>query len=214
MYIPEKFMMEDERAKRAFMKNYSFACLVTQEEGGNAIATHLPFVFKEEQGKLYLVSHLAKANRQGDPLDGQSCLVIFSGPHAYISPRHYEATAAVPTWDYVAVHAYGRAEVLHAVHDKLEMLESMIASYEPNYQQQWDGLPEKFKTGMLQGFTAFRIEVTLLQGQAKLSQNKSLAEQIRIEDSLSASQEPAERALADYMRRYNKRDGDKQDGDH
>lgn len=211
MYIPKQFNMEEEGAKRSFMNDNSFASMVTYHSG-RPVATHLPFVLKAEGEKLYLLSHLAKANEQGDSLDGQSCLVIFTGPHAYISPQHYDRMETVPTWDYVAVHAYGRAKVLHQLEEKMESLESMIRYYEPKYQAQWSGLSEKYKAGMLKGLTAFCIEVTELQGQEKLSQNKSLDEKIRIVAQLSTSRLSEERALADYMKEADRRLKGQSDG--
>lgn len=201
MYIPKKFEMAGESAKISFMKRHSFACMVTFQQG-RAVATHIPFVVQEEDTGLYLVSHMAKANLQTDDLHGQSCLVIFTGPHAYISPQHYERIESVPTWDYVAVHAYGMVAVCESIEEKIANVESMIDYYEPGYQAQWSGLSARFKAGMLAGLVAFRIAIHALEGQEKLSQNKSYTEQKRIENSLAGSDLHEEKALADYMKSY------------
>jgi len=204
MYIPKRFNIAEESTKIALMKSQRFGCLVTNHSG-RSIGTHLPFVIEEGVDKLHLVSHMAKANEQIRHLDGQACMVIFTGPHAYISPQHYDKLESVPTWDYIAVHAYGKATVLTHVEDKVKSLEAMIQTYEPAYQQQWASLSEPFKSGMLGGLEAFRIEVSELQGQEKLSQNKSSQEKERIIGSLSRSDRPEERALAEYMQLYKHR---------
>lgn len=205
MYIPKRFKITDESIKISLMKSQGFACLVTQHMG-RSLATHLPFVVEEQGERLYLISHMAKANEQLAYLDERDCLVIFTGPHAYISPQHYDKIESVPTWDYVAVHAYGTASIIHDPMDKVASLEAMIHSYEPAYRRQWDTLSASFKATMLKGLEAFRIEVTELQGQEKLSQNKTSAEKDRIVTSLSNSHSAEDRALADYMRAYTQRD--------
>ncbi|TDS10976.1 FMN-binding negative transcriptional regulator [Sphingobacterium paludis] len=211
MYIPKRFTIAEESTKIALMKRQSFACLVTHHSG-RCMATHLPFVIEQDADKLYLVSHMAKANEQSTHLHEQPCMVIFTGPHAYISPQHYDKLESVPTWDYVAVHAYGKASLVTDPDKKMESLETMIQRYEPAYQEQWSTLSESFKSGMVKGLEAFRIEVTELQGQEKLSQNKSALEKERIIDSLSGSDRPEERALAEYMHEYKQRHDAKQDG--
>lgn len=205
MYIPKRFNITEESIKISLMKSQSFACLVTQH-AGRSMATHLPFVIEEQGEKLYLVSHMAMANEQLAHLDGKDCMVIFTGPHAYISPQHYDKIESVPTWDYVAVHAYGTASIIHDPRDKVASLEAMIQAYEPAYQQQWETLSASFKERMLKGLEAFRIEVNELQGQEKLSQNKTAVEKDRIMDSLSNSHSSDDKALANYMRAYTQRE--------
>src|SRR5690606_17985725 len=131
----------------------------------------------------------------------ETSLVVFSGPHAYISPRHYERFESVPTWDYLAVHAYGICRVAKDVDAKLKLLEKMIAFYEPDYMDQWASLPSGFKTSMSDGVVAFSMDVTDLQGQQKLSQNKTPAERLRIVKQLERTATSAEQALADYIRK-------------
>ncbi len=129
MYIPNEFESADRNAMLEFMQAHSFASLVT---AGNQlpIATHLPFIISEEDGQLYLTSHMARANPQWEEFDAGTTLVIFSGPHAYISPSHYDHQQNVPTWNYVAVHAYGKATLINDEAEGYAVLESMISTYE------------------------------------------------------------------------------------
>jgi transcriptional regulator len=195
MYIPTSFKFEDD--KLSFMKKYSFATLVTNK-GDVPIATHLPFTIAERTDGVYLSAHLSAVNEQAQYLERGTSLVIFSEPHAYISPAHYDKKESVPTWDYISVHAYGQAQILEKEDAKRKALEEMIAFYEPGYLEQWDGLSEKYKAGMMKGIVAFEMRITDLQGQKKLSQNKSTVEKERILASLR-QQGGMENDLADFI---------------
>src|SRR5690606_1489957 len=179
MYIPDKFRFEDHQELLAFMRRYPFAVMVTPCNGVS-VATHLPLVIGEDGERIILSGHFAAANPQIQHIGQETSLVVFSGPHAYISPRHYERFESVPTWDYLDVHAYGICRVAKDVDAKLKLLEKMIAFYEPDYMDQWASLPSGFKTSMSDGVVAFSMDVTDLQGQQKLSQNKTPAERLRI----------------------------------
>jgi transcriptional regulator len=168
--------------------------------GEKPLATHLPFTVAERNGKLLLQSHFAKANEQTRYIAEQTSLVIFTEPHAYISPSHYDKQESVPTWDYIAVHAYGTACILEQEQEKLALLEQTIDNYEQAYRAQWDTLSSRYKTGMLQGIVAFELEVTELQGQKKLSQNKSDEERRRIVQQLEQSSNGVERDLARHIK--------------
>src|SRR6266849_6044575 len=109
MYIPQAFRKEDVRTLHTFMQAYSFATLVTQQNGV-PFATHLPFLLDNGHGPHgTLLAHMARVNPQWHDFDSaQEVLVIFQGPHAYISPSWYEDDVAlsVPTWNHLVVHAY------------------------------------------------------------------------------------------------------------
>lgn len=199
MYTPGSFEFSNDADKIAFMKRYSFATVITNKKG-LPIATHLPLVVEESHGKILLSGHFAKANEQAHLIASNISLVIFSEPHAYISPQHYNKRESVPTWDYIAVHAYGTCRILEQQEEKMMALEKMINNYEPAYQLQWQGLPEKFKHGMLNGIVAFEITVTELQAQQKLSQNKSKEERERIIQQLEKSSNGTEKDLAAYIK--------------
>ncbi|NAW51792.1 FMN-binding negative transcriptional regulator [Elizabethkingia argentiflava] len=200
MYIPSHFQFQDNAEKIAFMKRYSFATIVTVKDN-LPIATHLPFFIDDLSDKLLLSSHFAKANEQHKYIEENISLVIFSEPHAYISPANYDKRESVPTWDYIAVHAYGKAKILEDETAKAAVLEQMIRFYEEDYLQQWESLDDKFKKGMMKGIVDFEIEITDLQGQKKLSQNKTETEKHRIAQNLSKSKNIEERVIADYIKK-------------
>lgn len=200
MYIPKNFEFEDEAGKISFMKQYSFATIVTTKQG-LPIATQLPFLVTESPRGLVLSAHFALANEQAGYIEENTSLVIFSEPHAYISPVHYDKIESVPTWNYVTVHAYGKAKIVHDEDAKIKALENMILFYEPGYLEQWSKLSDKFKRGMAKGIAVFDLEVTDLQGQKKISQNKTEMERQRIAAHLEKSELSSEKTIAEFIRK-------------
>jgi len=200
MYTPNHFQFKDNAEKIAFMKQYSFATIITVKDN-LPIATQLPFFIDNSSDKLILSSHFAVANEQSRYIEANTSLVIFSEPHAYISPTHYDKRESVPTWDYIAVHAYGKAEIIEDEAAKIIALEQMISFYEKDYLHQWASLSDKFKMGMMRGIVAFKLEVTDLQGQKKVSQNKTEVERKRIADHLEKSKATTEKEIADYIKK-------------
>lgn len=200
MYIPSFNSFPDRREIVAFMERYSFATIVTMMDD-KPFATHLPFLVKEENDKIILQAHFAKANPQWKEITAKTSLVIFTEPHAYISPSNYETEKVVPTWNYIAVHAYGQATILQSVDQKAELLKQTIEAFEASYYQQWQSLPNEYRSRMVDGIVAFEIEVTDLQAKKKLSQNRTEAEKENIIHSLEKSADTNEREIADYMKK-------------
>lgn len=180
------------------MLRYSFATIVTVKNGVPA-ATHLPFLVKEKDGRIVLSAHFAKANPQSADIIDNNALVIFAEPHAYISPKHYEKEQSVPTWNYLAVHAYGKFTLLDGEENKAALLKEMIQFYEADYLKQWDGLPNDYKQKMMKGIVAFEIVVDDLQAKAKLSQNRTEKERENIINELNTARNSTEKEIAEYM---------------
>jgi transcriptional regulator len=199
MYIPNHFRFRDKPEMVAFMQQYSFATIVTMN-GNIPVATQLPFCIDNSSEKLLLSSHFALANEQATYIGDNTSLVIFSEPHAYISPVHYDKKESVPTWDYIAVHAYGKAKIVTDENTVIKILEQMITFYDESYLQQWNSLADKYKKGMIKAIVAFELEVTDLQGQKKLSQNKTAAEKQRIIAHLEKSDNSVGAAIARHIR--------------
>lgn len=199
MYIPNQFNITDEAEKIDFMRRYSFATIVTVKND-IPIATQLPFFIDNSSDKLVLSSHFAMVNEQTKYIENNASFVIFTEPHAYISPVHYDKKESVPTWDYIAVHAYGKVKIVKDEAAVINLLEQMIQFYDENYMAQWNGLSDKFKKGMVKGIVAFEMEVTDLQGQKKLSQNKNETERQKIIEHLDRSDNSVEKEIASYIR--------------
>ncbi|KIA91579.1 transcriptional regulator [Pedobacter kyungheensis] len=199
MFVPNGYKFESEAAKITFMQRYSFATIITNNDQQVPLATQLPFVVDQRTDKLILSGHFSIANEQARFIEQNTSLIIFTEPHAYISPAHYSKRESVPTWDYIAVHAYGTAKVITDEVLKFKALEQMINFYEEDYLAQWNSLADTFKNKMIKGIVAFELEVTNLQGQQKLSQNKTHAERESIIAQLKKSNNTVEHDLADYI---------------
>lgn len=200
MYIPKYNLLTDQKEIADFISRFSFGLVVTLT-GGRPVATHLPFVVSREENTLGLASHFARANAQWKDIEDQEMLIVFSEPHAYISPSHYEKALNVPTWNYVAVHVYGRGTIVYEEEKVTTILERTIKYYEPEYLKQWDGLPVEYKTNLSRGIVAFEVRITDIQGKKKLSQNKTKQEQTNIIHALSKSTITPEQLVADYMKK-------------
>jgi len=198
MYIPSFNKFKNQQEAISFMQRYSFATIVTVKDG-LPVATHLPFLVEERDGILTLKSHFAKANPQAVDSVDKDVLVIFTEPHAYISPKNYEKVENVPTWNYLAVHAYGQFKMLEGEANKAALLQATIQNFEVEYSKQWDSLPDQYKQNMMKGIIAFEVVVTDLQAKAKLSQNRSKIEQENIIGTLSNSADTNEQDIAAYM---------------
>lgn len=200
MYIPSFNRASDDDEVLDFMRRYAFATIVTAKDG-MPTATHLPFSVEKRGEDLFLTSHFARANPQWKDLETHKALVIFSEPHAYISPQHYDHTTNVPTWNYISLHAYGDGRLLTDPSEATRVLEGMIDTYEAGYRSQWDALPEDYRMKMLKGIVAFEVKVSDLQAKKKLSQNRSDTERDRIIDALASSSDKNESTIAAYMER-------------
>jgi transcriptional regulator len=199
MYIPNANRVEDQTQLVAFMQANGFATLVSLVQG-ELFATHLPLMVVAEEEGVRLRGHLAKANPHWQAWATQpEVLVIFQGPHAYISPSHYEKWESVPTWNYIAVHAYGAVQLVQEEAGLLATLTGLIAATDPAYQAQWDSLPDKFRSGMLNGIVAFQITITRLEGKFKLSQNRPIDDQQRVATALANVTDTAIAATGHYM---------------
>ena len=203
MYIPSTNQMNDRDEIVDFMRRFSFATLISTKDHVPT-ATHLPFVVELRNDSVVLLSHLARANDHWRYLENQTVLVIFSEPHAYISTKNYDKKLNVPTWNYVAVHFYGKVEIMDSYEKTVAILEKTIENYESEYRGHWNDFPEEYKVRMTKGIVAFEMTVTDLQAKKKLSQNRTDSEKNRIIESLAESKDTNEKSIADYMKDLSK----------
>ena len=172
MYTPKHYAVTDRPKMFNFMKDNSFGILFSHT-GDEPMATHLPFMIDENAGEQGLVlGHMAKANRQWRYADGQQVMVVFHGPHTYVSPTWYQEDEVVPTWNYVAVHATG---IFRAIEDRAASEESvtrLTEQHEATQPKPWQpDFGTSYSDQMLKRIMAFQVEITSLQGKWKLNQN-------------------------------------------
>ncbi len=204
MYIPQHFEVTDRAWCHALMRAQSFAVMITADDAGAPFATHLPFLVDETRGPNgTLRGHVARANPHWRYLAaGRPTLVVFSGAHAYVSPSWYAEHPAVPTWNYVAVHAYGTGALVEDPARVRTLLAELVHAHEPADQPAaWslESLPADYVDAMQRGIVAFEIRIDRLEGKAKLSQNRSAEDQARTRDALAAADDPLARAVSVLM---------------
>ncbi|HWB48392.1 MAG TPA: FMN-binding negative transcriptional regulator [Stellaceae bacterium] len=199
VYLPPHFTETREAVLLAHIERYDFGLLVTAGEG--LIASQVPFLTERRDGRLYLLGHLARPNPQAATLDGGEALVIFHGPHAYVSPSWYAAGPAVPTWNYASVHAYGTPRTTTDKDWLRDLLRRLSARHEAREAAPWrmDDQPAAFLDGMLNGIVGFEIAVTRLEGKFKLSQNRPAADRPRIIAALDARGDADSHGVAALM---------------
>jgi transcriptional regulator len=189
MYTPDHFAMNDLADQHEMIDTCDFGVVVGQGSDG-LFATHIPLMLDRYEGQFgTLYGHVARANPHAK-LFGTEALVVFSGPHAYVSPTWYsDRTTNVPTWNYTAVHCYGVPVLSDG--EQIEHLRRMVERYESGRTRGWsiDELKAEMRESLPRGIITFRMEITRIEGKAKLSQNKPRAERERVVEGLKASGE-------------------------
>lgn len=199
MYIPEHFQVEDRVIALQFMRANPFSILVSHTPDA-PFATHVPVVIREQGENLLIRGHVARANPHWKYLLEQpNTLMIFHGPHAYVSPSNYATGENVPTWNYGAIHAYGDARVFSEVAGLVGMLHDLIPTFEAAYEAQWVRLSEGYRARMLSHIVGFEIVVRRIEAKFKLSQNRTREEQQHVIDSLGAADDTAASGTARLM---------------
>src|SRR4051812_4821314 len=195
MYSPPYNRVEKRAEVVEFMRANNFPILITGT-GGVLHASHLPVCVYEKDGQLIIDMHMAKNNPQWQEFFDDEVLVVFHGPHAYVSPRWYADEERVPTWNYAAVHAYGVPKIISDKKEKHASQRRLIESLDPQWLPQHDALRQEYVDMMLEGIVNFAIPVARLDTRWKLSQNRGRREQELIAAALEKSSDCTERALA------------------
>ena len=205
MYRPRHYAIDDKAVLIDFMREQSFALLVMNFDG-IPFASHIPLLLGDggEHGRLK--GHLSIANPQWQAFDGETeALVVFWGPHAYISPNWYESEKVVPTWNYVTVHAYGKPAVIDDPGAILQGQVDMVDYYESDATGNWsiDDMDEDYRTNMLKGIVAFEMPINRLEGKFKLNQKNSVADRECVIKGLNATGDAEAIEVARLMAEFN-----------
>lgn len=207
MYVPAHFEERDVAKLHGAIRAHSFATIVIDGPAG-LVPSHVPVLLDPEQGKLgTLLFHVAKPNPQWSAVTPETeALAIFLGPHAYVSPSWYatkrESGKVVPTWNYVAVHAYGPLEVFHDLEALRDLVTRLTAMHEGERPDAWSpsDAPREFIDGQLRAIVGLRMPITRLVGKWKVSQNRPEADRLGAISALEASADASDRATAAEMR--------------
>jgi transcriptional regulator len=203
MYLPKAFE-GDETTGREIMRDHGWALLMTADEAGAPLATHLSLLWRDD-GSPHgsLIGHMARANPHWQLFERPAeSLALFWGPHAYVSPTWYSPGAKVPTWNYVTVHAYGRPQILTETPMVLGVLSELAKAYETGAGE-WNlgALPPGNAEQQTRNIVAFRIPLSRVETKIKLSQNRELEDRHRVIARLEASEGQDAQATAGWMKR-------------
>ena len=204
MYIPKHFSIDETAACHQVIVENGFGELVTLDDAGLPFASHLPFLIDPARSVSgTLMAHMSRANPQWQQFaNGKPALAMFHGPHAYISPAWYATHPAVPTWNYIAVHAYGVPKIVNAPAAVEDILRRLVDANEAANGTAWrmNRLTEQYLGSMMRAIVAFEIPIDRLEGKAKLSQNRDAVDQARVAEALAASGDPSAQATSRAMR--------------
>lgn len=201
MYVPASFAETDLSVLHQFIEQHSFSTLVTQQDN-EPLVSHLPLLLNRNSGNQgQLLGHFAKANPQSKTRQPAKVLAIFHGPHAYISPTWYEASNTVPTWNYQAVHVYGRYSGIDDPKELKDVIEQTVAFYETSAATPWSmqNQDPTFMEQLLQGIVGFKIEIEHIEGKFKLSQNHPVERREKVINALKQERRDDSQAIAALM---------------
>ncbi|MBL8825846.1 MAG: FMN-binding negative transcriptional regulator [Planctomycetaceae bacterium] len=198
MYVPASFAVDDPDRLFAFLHKYPFATLVTAA-GDELFASHLPLLVDRDGGEHgTLRGHVARANPHWQAFDGQArALVIFHGPHAYVSPQWYVKRPAVPTWNYAAVHVYGVPRVIAEPERVSQLLVDLNQRFDHG---PGDTLSDELRQSLEAAIVGFELTIDRWEGKFKLGQNRGVADRAGTVEHLSRSARAEDQLLAKFMR--------------
>ena len=200
IHIPEHFAEHDIARLHALVRAHNFATLVSAHQGEIQVS-HLPFLL-DAGGKL-LRAHMARANRQWRTFSPErEVVVIFHGPHHYVSPAWYASHPSVPTWNYAVVHAQGRPRLIEDRERLAALLRELVTRHEAASPEPWKmDLPPDYQDKMLSAIVGFEIEITRLDGKLKLSQNRPETDRPLVIEALERLGSDDARGVAALMRK-------------
>jgi transcriptional regulator len=202
MYVQDSFAEMDRNKLLALIAQYPFATVITPT-AAELCVSHVPLLVQQREGRTVLAGHLARANKHWRALEvGAPTTAIFHGPHAYVSPRWYATSPAVPTWNYAVVHATGPTRLCNEGEDVAALVRELTERFEGAGLGAWrpEALPVDFRASLLGAIVGFEIALERLEGKFKLSQNRSAADRAGVIAELGTDRSDASRELAALMR--------------
>ena len=182
---------------REFIRKNSFGLLLTHSDG-EIHDTHTPFLIADD-GTLF--GHIARANPQGKQWeDGDQVKVVFSGPHAYISPGYYSSEFNVPTWNYTAVSITGTLSLIREEERILQFLNDLAAQNEPSIPPWQVPSDDERYQQLFSAIAVFSVVPEKVEASFKLNQNKCLEDQESVINSLSSTGSAMDLQVAELMK--------------
>lgn len=197
MFVPPNLRIQENQKIDRFISENSFGILVSE----SLDATHIPFIYHQNEGECgILYGHIARANPHIHQLTQEKALVIFSGPHAYISPTWYAEGPGVPTWNYAAVHCKGQASLI-SDEETEQAMDALVAKYEPSLLNNEVRMPADYQAKLRRGVVGFKVVIEHIDAKEKLGQQRKEADQQGVFKALSQSADLGDIQLANYMQK-------------
>ena len=201
MYVPSRFKKEDHGAVFELIRENPFATVITHAEDGKVFVNHLPILVDSEDR---LFGHLARANPQWNHFErGEEAVLVFHGPHTYITPSWYQINQGnVPTWNYAVVHVSVRARVIHDYEGLHSILDKSVAVFEAGVPKPWKfDFEEEEKKQLIAAIVGLEFEITGIEGKFKISQNRTPSERDEVMTGLAGRKDEMSRRVLALMKR-------------
>ena len=199
MYVPEYFNIKDMDTIMDFVSENGFALLLTAS-GDDVLNTLIPIIAKRNDSHVTLTGHMARANPHWKTAEGKRSSILFLGPHHYISPRWYTIEKSVPTWNYSAVRMSGIFQTVSRAESK-EIVMDLSKIYDP----EWASLgkeKEQYYEKMVDEIVGFRLDVQDIMCKMKLSQNRPVADRLKVIENLKKEKSSDAQMVAAMMEHY------------
>ncbi len=205
MYIPKRFEITDMQEIDAFITAHPFGALVSVIDGV-PFATHIPMQWVARGEERFVHGHVAHTNPHWRSLaPEQEVLIMFTGPHSYITPRWYTPGNNVPTWNYTAVHVYGRPRIIHDSDEMHGLIKRLVDQYESDtgiaQPYRMEDMPADYIAKLINGTVGFEIIVTRIEAKYKLSQNRQVQDAQQVMATLAHQPDEMSHDVAQMMHR-------------
>ena len=204
MYLRRTFTVTDREAQLNVIRDVGWGCIFGMKDGV-PIASHLPFLVVGGQGTEMLEGHMSRANPHWRTFaNAAEMLVVFQGPHTYVTPRLSKAERTLPTWNYAAVHVYGRPIIVDAPNDVRALITRLVNFRESQFDVPWrlESLDEAWVDGKLRGIVSFQIPIDRMEATFRLMQNRSVEDRQRVADALADYDDTNAQDVAAMMRHH------------
>jgi transcriptional regulator len=204
MYLRRAFTITDRETQLNVIRDSGWGCIFGMKDG-MPIASHLPFLVVGEPGRERLEGHMSRANPHWETFrSSEEMLVVFQGPHTYVTPSLSKADRALPTWNYAAVHVYGRPVIVEDPDEVRALIKRLVDFRESEFDVSWhlDNLDQEWVDSKLRGIVSFHMPIERMEATFRLMQNRTAEDRRRVADALSKSDDTNAQGVAAMMRRY------------
>ncbi len=204
MYLRRMFTVTDRETQLNVIRDAGWGCLFGMKDGV-PVASHLPFLVVGEPGRERLEGHMSRANPHWETFaSAAEILVVFQGPHTYVTPSLSKAERTLPTWNYAAVHVYGRPEIVDAPDDVRALITRLVDFRESLFDAPWrlESLDQAWVDSRLRGIVSFQMPIERMEATFRLMQNRSVEDRRRVADAFAGSDDTNEQGVAAMMRSH------------